>query len=198
MRTSFFVSVAFLIIACASSKPSGEPPLEVQSTGTPGEASATRSQKLTATVLAVDTASRKLTVQREDGSSETINVPPAVKRLDEIAAGDKIEVDVQEGILFQYQPPGSAFVEPAVAVGAARAGATEAPAGAVAGAIQSTVTIIGVDTKSRIVQFQDPDGNKYEVKAGPKLAIEKLKVGDRLLATYAATVAISLDKKPKM
>src|SRR3954447_1776960 len=173
MRTSFFVSVAFLIVACASSKPSGEPPIEVQSTGTPGEAAATRSQKLTATVLAVDTASRKLTVKGEDGSSETINVPPAVKRLDEIAAGDRIEVDVQEGILFPYQPPGSAFVEPAVAVG---------------GAIQSTVTIIGFDTKSRIVQFQDPDGNKYEVKAGPKLAIEKLKVGDRLVAGHDGSV----------
>jgi hypothetical protein len=195
MRNSLFASVALLVVACASSKPSGEPPIEVQSTGTPGEASATRSQKLTATVLAVDTASRKLTLKREDGSSQTISVPPNVKRLDEVSAGDKIEVDVQEGILFEYQPPGTPFVEPAVAVGAAKAGANEAPAGAVAGAVQSTVTVIGVDNKSRIVQFQDPDGNKYEVKAGPKLAIEKLKVGDRLLATYAATIAISLDKR---
>jgi hypothetical protein len=195
MRNSLFASLALLVVACASSKPSGEPPIEVQSTGTPGEASATRSQKLTATVLAVDTASRKLTLKREDGSSQTISVPPNVKRLDEVSAGDKIEVDVQEGILFEYQPPGTPFVEPAVAVGAAKAGANEAPAGAVAGAVQSTVTVIGVDNKSRIVQFQDPDGNKYEVKAGPKLAIEKLKVGDRLLATYAATIAISLDKR---
>src|SRR3954464_2081170 len=105
MRTSFFVSVAFLIVACASSKPSGEPPVEVQSTGTPGEAAATRSQKLTATVLAVDTASRKLTVKREDGSSETINVPPAVKRLALSRAGDTVQVDGQEGGLFQYHPP---------------------------------------------------------------------------------------------
>src|SRR4051812_40783057 len=179
MRTSFFVSVAFLIVACASSKPSGEPPIEVQSTGTPGEASATRSQKLTATVLAVDTASRKLTVKLEDGSSQTINVPAAVKRLDEIAAGDKIEVDVQEGILFQYQPPGSAFVEPAVAVGAARAGASEAPAGAVAGAIQSTGTIIGGDTKSRGVPVQDPGGKKKEGEGGPKPPGEKVKGGGR-------------------
>jgi hypothetical protein len=195
MRSSFFASVAFLVVGCASSKPSGEPPIEVKSTGTPGEAAATRSQKFTATVLAVDTASRKLTLKLEDGSSRTIDVPPAVKRLDEVSAGDKVDVDVQEGILFEYQPPGSPFVEPAVAVGGARAGANEAPAGAVAGTIQSTVTVIGVDTKSRLVQFQDPDGNKYEVKAGPKLAIEKLKVGDRLLATYAATVAVSLDKR---
>src|SRR3954464_303744 len=104
MRTSFFVSVAFLIVACASSKPSGEPPIEVQSTGTPGEAAATRSQKLTATVLAADTASRRRTVRRGGGRGERITVRPAVKRLDEIAAGDRIEVDVQEGVLFQYQP----------------------------------------------------------------------------------------------
>jgi len=34
------------------------------------------------------------------------------------------------------------------------------------------------------------------VKAGPNLSIEKLTVGDRLLATYATTVAIALDKQP--
>jgi hypothetical protein len=32
------------------------------------------------------------------------------------------------------------------------------------------------------------------VKAGPKIALDKLKVGDRLFATYLATVAIGVEK----
>jgi len=194
----FFIasSASFLLGACASSTSSGPPPVEVKSTGTPGEAAATRSQRMTATVLAVDTASRKLTLKGEDGHSETIAVAPEV-RLSELSAGDAITVELQEGLLLEYQPPGSAFVSPAALVAGGRTIAGAPPAGAAMAAVQSTVTIIAVNLDSRIVQFQDPDGNKYQVKAGPGLSIEKLTVGDRLVATYAAALAITVDKAAK-
>ena len=66
MRSSFFVSVAFLIVACASSKPAEQPSMEVQSTGVPGVAAGTTSQKVTATVEAVDPQSRRLTLKDSD------------------------------------------------------------------------------------------------------------------------------------
>src|SRR2546427_12671336 len=122
MRTpSFAFSEASLPVACASSNPSGPPPIEVQSTGVPGEPAAVRSRKVTATVLAVDTAARRLTLKGGDGKTETIDVPPEVRRLDEIAAGDTIDVEVQEGLLFEYQPAGSAFVAPTAVSAGARA-----------------------------------------------------------------------------
>ena len=74
--------------------------------------------------------------------------------------------------------------------------ASQPPGAAALAAVQSTVTVTAIDLESRIVQFQDPDGNKYQVKAGPELSIDKLVVGDRLLATYAATLAIAVNKKP--
>ena len=188
------VSTAFVLASCASSTSSGPQPIEVQSTGIPGQAAATSHHRVTATVLAVDTAARRLTLKGEDGHTETIGVPPEVKRFNEISAGDRIEVEVEEGLLFEYQPAGSSYVEPTAVIAGARTGAGEPP-GAVAGAaVQSTVTITAIDLKSRRVQFQDLDGNKYEVKAGPKISIDKLTVGDRLVATYMATMAIALDK----
>src|SRR4051812_21614098 len=104
MRISSICSAAFLLSACASSTASGPTPIEVQSTGVPGEAAAGSYQKMTATVLAVNVPGRTLTLKGEDGRTETINVPPEVKRLGEVAVGDTIVVEVQEGILFEYQP----------------------------------------------------------------------------------------------
>src|SRR6266576_2677868 len=104
MRSSFFASVAFLIVACASSKPAEKPSMEVQSIGVPGTAAGTVSQKVTATVEAVDPQSRLLTLKDSDGKTETITVPPEVKRFDELAAGDTVEVEVKEGLLLEYQP----------------------------------------------------------------------------------------------
>jgi hypothetical protein len=56
------------------------------------------------------------------------------------------------------------------------------------------VTVTAIDAAARLVSFQEPGGNVYQVKAGPTVQLEKLKVGDRMLATYVETVAIKLVK----
>ncbi len=196
MRSPLAAALATaLLAACATSKPAAPPVAEVLSTGVPGEAAATRYQKETATVQAVDLATRTLTLRGADGKTETLQVPPEVKRLAEIGVGDVIEVEVEQDLVLQYQPPGSEFVAPKAVVAGGRAAADAAPGGAAVAGLQSTVTVTAIDLESRIVQFQDPEGTPYKVKAGPKLQIEKLKVGDRLLATYAAAVAVTVQKK---
>jgi hypothetical protein len=56
------------------------------------------------------------------------------------------------------------------------------------------VTVVGIDPKSRVVTMQGPAGKQYQVKAGPQVQLEKLKVGDRLLATYVEAIAIEVVK----
>ncbi len=57
-----------------------------------------------------------------------------------------------------------------------------------------TVTVTSVDLSTRIVRFADPAGATYDVKAGPGLQLERLKAGDRLLATYLQAVALRLEQ----
>jgi Cu/Ag efflux protein CusF len=193
MRTTIALCTAALLSACATSQPAPDV-LEVKATGTPGQASATRSQKLSATITAVDAAARSITIKDAQGQVETLKVPPEVKRFGELAAGDVIEVELEQALLLEYQPAGTLAVEPkAVAVGGkAEAGA---PAGgAVAAGVQATVTVMAIDQKGRVVTFQGPAGNQYQVKAGPQIQLEKLKVGDRLLATYVEAVALQVVK----
>jgi hypothetical protein len=185
------VSAAVLLAACASTEP---PPVEMKPTGVPGKAIGARSTKLTATVKAIDAAKRTITIADPDGKAETIKVRPEVKRFDELAVGDRIVVEVNQGLLLEYQPPGSPALQPAAGVAGGVADKAQPPAAAVAGVIQSTVTVVDVSTFHRTVTFQDPDGNKYTVKAAEGIAIEKLKVGDRLAATYVETVAIGIEK----
>ena len=194
MRSTIAVAFATaLLAACATSK-EDQNLVTMTPTGQPGEAIGTRTTKVSVTVKAVDAAKRTLTVVGEDGKRETIKVPPEVKRLNEIGAGDTIVVEVQEGLLLDYQAPGTPALEPAAAVVGAVADKSSAPGGAVAGGIQATVTVVDINTKSRVVTFQDPDGNQYKVKADPKIKIEKLTVGDRLMATYVESLAIAVEK----
>jgi len=193
MRTSIAAAfTAILLAACAGSK--SEQLVEMKPTGQPGEAIGSRTTKVAVTVKAVDAAKRTLTVVGPDGAAETFKVPPEVKRFDEVAAGDRIVVEVHQGLLLQYQAPGTPALEPAAAVVGAVADGSSTPGAAVAGGVQGTVTVVGIDAGHRVLTFQDPDGNQYKVKADPQIAIEKLKIGDRLMATYVESLAIGIEK----
>ena len=112
--------------------------------------------------------------------------------------GDKVVVEYVQGLMMQMQAPGEAPVEPTAAMAAGRAEPGEKPAGGVAAAVQATVTITAIDVKNRMVVFQGPRGNLYQVKAGPEVHLEKAKVGDKLVATYTEAVAVTVEPAKKV
>jgi hypothetical protein len=170
-------------------------PVEVKQVA-PGRAEAVRKQVLNATVTAVDTVARTLTLKGPDGATQTFKVSPQVQRFDEVAVGDTLHVEFEEGLALEFQPPGTAPVAPEAVVVADRADKDQAPGGVAAAGVRGTVTVTAIDMANRMVVFQGPGGNLYQVKAGPKIQLEKLKVGDKLLATYVEAVAITLQKAP--
>lgn len=199
MRTLAAAPAALLLLAaCATTgskpeaAPSGPPVfptgLEVRATGTPGQAAATQYKQLGAKVKAVDVAARTVTLQGEDGQEETLQVGPEVTDLAAVAVGDVIHVQFKQGLVLEYQAPGAPAVPLQTTTVASPA------AGAVASGVQATVTITAIDAASRVVTFKGPRGNRYQVTAGPKIPLEKLKVGDQLLATYVEAVAVGVER----
>ncbi len=196
-------SATLLVIACATSKPAPEPaapperytpvkaaPVEVTSTGTPGQAVAVRAERMLGTVRAVDRARRSVTLEWMGGGIVTFELGPEVKLLEELAAGDAVLIDVEQQLLLEVQQPGTEDVP--ITTSGTRA--TDAPNGIASSGIRATVTVTNVDLSTRLVRFADSAGTTYDVKAGPGLQIEKLKAGDRLLATYGQAVALRLEK----
>jgi len=197
MKRLFLVPLAALVLAAgalAEEKAKDAGPMEMKSTGTPGKVVGGRTQTVTATVKAVDVAKRTLTLQGAKGEPETFKVGDQVKRLDEIAVGDQIVVKYEQGLLLEWQMPGAAPVAPAGEAVAARAGAGEPPGGSAVAGVQATVTIVAIDMANRVVVLKGPMGNLYQVKAGPKVQLDRAKVGDQFLATYVESVAISVEK----
>jgi len=190
--------IALLAVASSSAQDSGPinkgPPVEMKPSGTPGKATARRTLRVTAVVYTIDAASRMLTLQHDLGGTERLKVGPEVKNLDQFAVGDTVVVEFEQGLALELQPAGSEFVPPtALATG----GPADKDPAAVASAgqrVQATVTVTAINVAKRLVTLQTPGGNVFRVKAGPKIQIDKLKVGDRLLGTYVEAVAIKLEK----
>ena len=172
-------------------------PVEVDNTGTPGKATAKRVAKATATITAIDAAARTITLKAKSGETQTFKVGPDVTRFDEFAVGDRIQIEYEQGLALEFQPAGSENVPVTATATGGRAEKDQAPGAAVAAGVRGTVTVTKIDKAKRLVSFTGPGGNVYQVKAGPKVQLEKLKVGDRLLATYVEAVAIKLEKAKK-
>jgi hypothetical protein len=167
--------------------------IEMNVTGKPGKATAARHATDTATIAALDVAGRTLTLKRRSGQLQTIKVGPDVKRLSELAVGDVIKVDFEQTLELEYQPAGSPSVPMEAGATIGLADRDQAPGAVESAGVQGTVIVTAIDSQNRLVSFQEPGGNVYQVKAGPTVQLEKLKVGDRLLATYVETVAIRVE-----
>jgi Cu/Ag efflux protein CusF len=195
------VSVASLVLATGAQAQGAAPakgdPVEVKATGTPGKAAARQTVHVTATVTAVDAAARTVTLKNAAGETETFKVGPEVKRFSEIAPGDVLAVDYQVGLALEFQPPGTAVVPPTATASGARAEKDQAPGATASAGLTGTVTVTKIDMATRFVSLEGPNGNSFQVKAGPKVQLEKLKVGDKLLATYTESVAVKLEKAKK-
>jgi hypothetical protein len=173
--------------------PAPEPgSIELNVTGAPGKATASRLATDTATIVALNVANRTLTLKRRSGQTQTIQVSPDVARLSEFAVGDVIRVDFQQTLELEYQAPGTKVVPPESGVTVNRNDRDQAPGASESAGVQGTVTVTAIDRAARLVSFEEPGGNVYQVKAGPTVHLEKLKVGDHLLATYVETVAVNL------
>jgi hypothetical protein len=168
--------------------------IEMNVTERPGKATASRLATDTATIVALDVAGRTITLKRRSGQMQTIRVGPDVTRLSEFAVGDVIRVDYRQDLELEYQAPDAKTVAMESGVTAGRADREKAPGAVASAGVQGTVTVTAIDAAARLVSFQEPGGNVYQVKAGPTVHLEKLKVGDRLLATYVEAVAINLVK----
>ena len=160
----------------------------------PGKATATRLAIDSATIAALDVPGRLLVLKRRNGEEQTFKVGPDVTRLKEFAVGDVIKVEFLQTLELEYQATESRTVAPESGATVGRSDRDQAPGGVVSAGVQATVTVTAVDVPLRLVSFQGPKGEIHQVKAGPGIQIEKLKVGDRLLATYVETVAIRLEK----
>jgi hypothetical protein len=192
---AILVAASAVVLASSTGAAAQSParvPVEVQPSGTPGKATAERTLRMTGTVYALDLPTRILTLQYDMGGTETVKVGPAVKDLDRFAVGDTVVAELHQGLALEFQPPGAEFVPPT-----ATPTSTSAGADAVAAAgqtVRATVTVTAIDAKRRLVTLQTPGGKIYRVKAGPKVQLDKVKVGDSLLATYVEAVAIRLEK----
>jgi Cu/Ag efflux protein CusF len=150
---------------------------------------------VTATIKAIDPATRSVTLRAENGDEDTFTVGPAVTRFDQLKAGDTIKATYYESLVFQVRKPG----DPAVPSGTALAGGRlkETPGGALGAQQTTTVTVKAVDMNVPSITVVTADGRTLTRKIAEKKNLEGVKAGDQIDITYTQAVVVSAEAAKK-
>jgi Cu/Ag efflux protein CusF len=149
------------------------------------------SATLTATIEAIDSQARLLTLKDQDGVYSTIYAGPDVQRFSELKVGQKLTFTYYESVVFAIQKPGAAATKATGEPTIARSkGAT--PGGTLSQQVTATVTVNALDVKVPSVTITTEDGRKMSFKVENAKNLEGVKAGDKVQITYTQALAISV------
>ena len=145
----------------------------------------------TATVEAVEVASRTITLKKPDGTFVQTIAGPDIKRFAEIKIGDKVNARFYENVVVRLKKPG----EPDVDTGAKTTTPSDTvlPGGTRARQRTITASITAIDPNLPSITFTGPNGWKYTSRVQDKAALGQVKVGDKVDIVWTEAVLVSVE-----
>ena len=149
---------------------------------------------VTATIKAIDAATRSVTLHADNGDEDTFTVGPEVVRFDQLKVGDTIKASYYESLVFQVLQPGTATASgTALAAGRLK----NVPGGAIGKQETTTVTVKAVDVNVPSITVVTADGRTLTRKIAEKKNLDGVKAGDKIEITYTQAVVVSAEAAKK-
>ena len=186
------MSTSFALVAVLATLP-------ITFAGTQSQADKTVTKQnqvtVTATIKAIDQATRSITLRSENGDEDTFTVSPDVTRFKELKAGDTIKATYYESLVFEVRKPGAAATAPGAAIAGGRL--KDTPGGALGAQQTTTVTVKAVDMNVPSITVVTADGRTLTRKIAEKKNLEGVKAGDQIDITYTQAVVVSAEPGKK-
>jgi len=149
----------------------------------------------TATIQAIDSTKRMITLRDEKGQEDTYVVGPEITRFNELKVGDTVRMTYNESVVLQVRKPDERK-PPAEATSKEALNKTK---GALPGVTMTseekmTVTVITIDPAVPSVTVTTPDGRTVTRKVEDKKNIAGIKVGDQVDITYSRALITSIER----
>ena len=146
----------------------------------------------TATIQAIDSTGRTVTLRDEKGQEDTYSVGPEVKRFNELKVGQQVKMTYYESLIFQIRKPGEKVDAPTTDAALNRAkGAL--PSGTMAVQDKMTVTVKAIDAAVPSITVTTPDGRTVTRKIEDKKNIANVKVGDQIDIAYTRALLVNVE-----
>ena len=159
----------------------------------PGQAAAVAVVTATATVEAVDPATRTVTLKNPKGETRTVVAGEEVKNFDQIKKGDKVTLKYMEALTLELKKDGKAVVGRQSSEAMKRAAPGQKPGGVAARETTITAEVVGVDAAKKTVSLKGPQGRVVDLNVQDPEQLKLVKKGDKVEAVYTEALAISME-----
>jgi hypothetical protein len=161
------------------------------SSATAGTPTTMRTTHETVSVVAIDRATRSVTLQNVSGETKTVKAPADMKAFDTLKVGDQIEIDYTEAAAVSLAPAGS---KPSISESSS---GMKTQGSSVSGSREMTASaeVLSVDRVNNKVTFKGPTGDTRTVSVtDPALQkkLPSLKPGQVVQITYTEAMAASI------
>jgi Cu/Ag efflux protein CusF len=159
----------------------------------PGRATAAQTVKVTATITAIDAATRTVTLKGPEGKEVAINAGPEVKNFAQLKVGDQVNVQYLEALTLELKKGGTGMAPSRVEKSGAGAAQPGAKPGAAAGRqVVVIADVVDLNAEKQTVTLKGPQ-RTVELKVNDPAQFKDIKKGDQVQATYTEALAVSVE-----
>lgn len=191
-------SIAVAFSACKTTENDAAPPsatvagaIERADDGTYTRSNAVN---VTATVEAIDHATRQVTLLGPDGKRQSFRVGEQVRNLDQVQKGDTVALTYYQSVMVAVKQPGEVTPGVSAAAGAARAEPGATPGAIGARSVTVVATVRALDRANMTATLDLGDGQPQTIAVQDPSHYDHVKVGDVVEITYTEALAIALEK----
>lgn len=163
----------------------------------PGRAKAVVMMQISATVVAIDKATRTVTLKSPKGDAVDVVAGDQVRNFDQIKLGDVVAVRYAEAIALELRKTKSSSGDVTVREQAMRANPGERPAAAGERQVTAIAEVVAVDPGKSTITLKGPRGNVVTLDVHNPDQFKVVKKGDQVDVTYSEALALSVDPMPE-
>jgi hypothetical protein len=162
----------------------------------PGMVAAAQTVKLTATIVAIDPATREITLRDSGGKEVTLTAGPDVKNFAQMKVGDQVNAGYVEALALELKKGGGKAVARTEQTGATAAKPGERPAAGVGRQVTIVADVVDVDAATQTITLRGPQ-RTVALKVRDPEQFKLVAKGDQVEATYTQAVAIDVTAATK-
>lgn len=162
----------------------------------PGKAGVAQTVKVTATIVAIDRATRGITLKDAQGKEVTLTAGPEVKNFAQMKVGDLVNAGYVEALTLELKKGGGKAVARTEQTGAVAAKPGERPAGGIGRQVTIVADVVDIDAATQTVTLRGPQ-RTVALKVRDPEQFKLIAKGDQVEATYTEAVAIEVTPAAK-
>jgi Cu/Ag efflux protein CusF len=162
----------------------------------PGKAGIAKTVKVTATITAIDAATRDVTLKGPQGNELTVTAGSEVKNFAGMKVGDQVNVEYVEALTLELKKGGGQPVARTEQAGAKGAKPGERPAGVAGRQVTIVADVVAVDPARQTVTLKGPQRTVDIVVSDPE-QFKRVAKGDQVEATFTQALALVVEPATK-